>query len=74
MVTLGHSIGFQSNLVHEQKTLSPTSCSQKINDFRFCTVLAFLKHDRLEITWEGLGLDTLSNTETSKPCIIQSMA
>ena len=45
---------------------------------RFCTVLAFLKkitfcrlHDECwDVNLESLSLDTLSNTETSKPCII----
>ena len=32
MIALRHSIIFQCNLVHEQTTLSPTSCSQKIYD------------------------------------------
>ena len=42
--------------------------------FCFCTVLAFLENGILQITrrvnMEGLGLDTLSNTETSKARII----
>ena len=43
VITLRHSIGFQCNLVHEQTTLYPTSCSQKMYDFsfRFCTVSFF---------------------------------
>ena len=28
-ITLMHSIGFQCNLVHEQTTMSSTSCSKK---------------------------------------------
>ena len=32
MITLRHSIGFQCNLVQEEATLSPTSCSKKIYD------------------------------------------
>ena len=32
VITLRHSIAFQCNLVHEQITLSPTSCFQKIYD------------------------------------------
>ena len=35
VTTLRHSIGFQCNLVHEQITLSPTSCSQKVYDLFF---------------------------------------
>ena len=27
VITLRHSVGLQCNLVHEQTTLSPTSCS-----------------------------------------------
>ena len=45
--------------------------------FRFCTVMAFLKngicklHDEYwVVNLESLGLDTLTNTETSKPCVI----
>ena len=42
--------------------------------FRFCTILAFLKNGILQIARRLLGyesdLDTLSKTETSKPCII----
>ena len=30
VITLKHSISFHRNLVHEQTSLSPTSCSQKI--------------------------------------------
>ena len=32
VITLRHSIFFQCNWVHEQTTLSPTICSQKIYD------------------------------------------
>ena len=38
VIDLRHSIAFQCNLVHEQTTLSPTSCSEKIYDF-FLSVL-----------------------------------
>ena len=45
VTTLRHSIGFQCNLVHEQTTFFPISCSLKIYDLflSFCTILAFLK-------------------------------
>ena len=32
MITGKHSVGFQCNLVHEQTTLSPSSCFQIIYD------------------------------------------
>ena len=45
--------------------------------FHFCTILVFLKmascrlHDKYwAVNLGSLGLDTLSSTETSKPCII----
>ena len=43
--------------------------------FRLCTIKAFLKNGKLHdeywaVNLESLALDTLSNTETSKPCII----
>ena len=48
------------------------SCS-----FRFCIILAFLTkgifqiyEEHRAVNLESLGLDTLSNTETIKPCII----
>ena len=46
VITLRHSIGFECNLVHEQTTLSPISCSKKnvTRSSRFCTILAFLKN------------------------------
>ena len=57
VITLRHSVGFQCNLVHEQTTLSPASCSQKIYDLflRFCTVLAFLENGIFQITRRVLG-------------------
>ena len=78
VVTLRQSIGFQSNLVHKQPTLSPTSCSQKIHDF-FLSLLHIYGFSKTWQYWavnlESLGLDNLANTKTSKPCIIlfQSM-
>ena len=77
VITLRHTIGFQCNLVHEQTTLSPTSCSQNLYDLflSFLHNFAFLKngifrlHDKYwAVNLESLGLDT--NTETSKPCSI----
>ena len=60
--------------------LSPTSCSQEIYDlfllflhnFGFSKKMAFCKlHDECwAVNLENLGLDTLSNTETRKPCVI----
>ena len=57
MMILRHSIGFQCNLVKEQTTLSPTSCSPKnmTCSIRFCTILAFLKNGILQITQRVLG-------------------
>ena len=70
VITLRYSIGFQCNLVHEETILSPTSCSQKI--YCFCTILAFcrLHEEYWAGNLESLGSDTLSKTETSRPCII----
>ena len=80
VITPRHSIGFQCNLIHEQTTLSATSCSQEIYDlflsflhnFGFYKKMVFCKlHDGYwAVNLESLGLDTLSNTETSKSCII----
>ena len=36
VITLRHSIGFQCNLVHEQTTLSLTSCCKKKCDLFLC--------------------------------------
>ena len=76
MITPGHSIGFQCNLVYGQTNLFPLR-KYMTGSFRFCTVLAFLKmafcrlHDEYwAVNVESLGWDTLSNTETSKPCFI----
>ena len=57
VITLRHSIGFQCNLVHEQTTWSPISCSKTYLtcSFRFCTILAFVKNAILQITWQVLG-------------------
>ena len=78
--TIKHSTGFQCNFVHEQTTLSPASCSRKIYDlllsylynFGFSKKIAYcILHDEYwAVNLDSLGLDTLSNTETSKPCII----
>ena len=78
VITLGNSTRFQCNLVHKQTTLSATSCSQKIHDlllsflhnFGFSENIAFCRlHDEYwAVNLESLSLDTLSNTEISKPC------
>ena len=80
VIALGHSIAFQCNLVHEQTTLSPTSCFQKIYDlflpflhnFGFSKKYGILRlHDEYwTVNLESLGWDTLSNIETSKLSII----
>ena len=78
MITLRYSIGFQCNLLHEETTLSPTCFSKKMACFfRFGTILAFqnmafcrLRDEYWAVNLESFGLDTLSNTETSKLCII----
>ena len=82
VIALRHSIAFQRNLVYEQTTLSPTSCSKKIYDlflsflhnFGFSKKWHFANYTT-SIDWtvnlESLRLDTVSNTETSKPCIIK---
>ena len=80
VITLRHSIGFQCNLVQDKITLSSTSCSQKIYDlllsflhnYGFSKRMAFCKLHvgYWAVNLESFGLDTLSNTETSKPCII----
>ena len=80
VTTLRHSIGPQCNLLHEQTTSSPISCSQKVYDLflsflhNFCFSKKwhfFRLHDEYwAVNMESLGLDTLSNTETSKSCII----
>ena len=41
VITLGHSIAFQCNLVNEHITLSLTSCSQKIYDSFFSFLHSF---------------------------------
>ena len=78
MITLRYSVDFQCNLVHEQSLCLLLVALNKYMTcfFRFSTILAFLKNGILQITrlyWavnlESLGLDTLSNTDTSKPCI-----
>ena len=81
MITLRHSIYLQCNLAHEQTTLSPTTCSQKISDLFLYFLRSFVlsKNGILQITCrvylgavnlESLGLIvTLSNTEASKLCI-----
>ena len=75
-ISLSHSIAFQCNFVHEQTTLSPTSCSQKVYDlflsflhnFGFSKKMAFcrLHYEYWAVSLESLRLDILSNTETSK--------
>ena len=80
VITLRHSTAFQCNLVHEQTTLSPTNCSKKmlylflsfLHNYDFSKKMAFCKlHDEYRaVNLESLGLDTLSNTEASKSCII----
>ena len=72
VITLRHSIAFQCNLVNEQTTLSPTSCSQRIYDlflsflhnFGFSKKMAFcrLHYEYWAVSLESLRLDTLSNT------------
>ena len=78
VITLRHSIGFRRNLVHKHTTLSPTSCSQKINDlfllflhsFGFSKKWHFADYATSIVNLESLGFDTLSNTETGKPRVI----
>ena len=79
MITLRHSTGFQCNLVQEQTTLSPTVARKIIYDlflsflhnFGFSKKRHFCRlHDEFWAVNLSLGLDILSNTETSKPCII----
>ena len=83
LITQRHSICFQCNLVREQTTLSPSSCPKKYMTcpFRFCTILAFLKmafcrlHEEYwAVNLKSLGVDTLSNTETSKSVLFKCMA
>ena len=83
VITLRYSIGSLCNLVREQTTLSPASCSQKIYDsfLWFCKILTFPKmsfcklHDEYwAVNLESLGLDTLSNTELASLVLFQSMA
>ena len=50
VITLRHSIGSQCNLVYEQTTLSPTSCSQKIYDLFLDGIL--------QITQQVLGCNS----------------
>ena len=52
VIALRHSIAFQCNLVYEQITLSPTSCSQKIYDLflSFLHNFGFSKYGILKIT------------------------
>ena len=81
VIALRHSITIQCNLVHEQTTLSPTSCSKKIYDlflsflhnFGFSKKMELCRlHDEYwTVNLNSLRLDTVSNTETSKPCIIE---
>ena len=47
VITRRHSIGFQCNLVQEQATLSPISCSEKIYD----SFLLFLHNFSFSNTW-----------------------
>ena len=47
VITLMHSMGFQCNLAHEQTTVSPTSCSQKIYDL----FLSFLHNFGFSKKW-----------------------
>ena len=47
MITLRHSIGLQCNLVHEQTTVFPISCSQKIYDL----FLSFLHNFGFSKIW-----------------------
>ena len=57
VITLRHSVGFQCNLVHEQTTLSSTSCSKKIYDLflSFLHSYGFSKNGILQITRRVLG-------------------
>ena len=60
VITLRHSIDFQCNMVHEQTTLSPTSCSQKICDSFLSFLHNFsrlLHNDYWAVNLESLGLD-----------------
>ena len=52
VIAFRHPIAFQCNLVHEQTTLSPTSCSQKIYDLllSFLHNFGFSKNGILQIT------------------------
>ena len=80
VITPRHSKGFQCNFVHEQTSLFPTNCSQKIYDlflsflysFGFSKKIAFcrLRDEYWAANLESLGLNAVSNTVTSKPCII----
>ena len=79
VIPLRHSIAFQCNLVHKQTILSPASCSKKhrLVPFVFAQFWLFLKvafyrlYDKYRaVNLESLHLDTLSNTEISKPGII----
>ena len=54
VITLRHSIGFQCNLVHEQTTLSSTSCSQKIYDW----FLSFLHNFGYSKNWHFANYTT----------------
>ena len=79
VMTLRHSIGFQCNLVHEQSTLSPTSCSKKIYDlfFSFLHNFGFSKKWHFADYTTSIGLliwrvwvwIPYQTTGTSKPCI-----
>ena len=76
VITFRHSAVFQNVIWYKNRPLclllvALEKCMTCL--FRFCVILASLKHGILHITrrvnLKGLGLDTLLNTETSKKCI-----
>ena len=78
MITLRHSVDFQCNLVHEQTMTTLTIFPHKMYDlfllflhnFGFSKKWHFANYTTSAVNLESLGLDTLSNAETRKLCMI----